>query len=312
MKPLIVCCLMIALACALCVSADTRKESEANLQALGAAAATYKRLHGQMPDRLSLLYEQGLITDLAVFSSPASQTTIENADQIDSQTDYTMIREIPDERPFRIVWEKEGLHDGKALALLSDRTVTLVSADITSEPVEQEKPLPAAAASTPVPVKPPALTEERALPVQRPAPAPKPDAYTLQCNRAAQLAAEGRWAESEAEARNAMTAEPDRARAHNLVAVAMHHQNKLFGAGLSHSDAVRLDPTVAHYYRDRARTYIKLNRDREALENYRTALRMEPQQTVWWQEFGTLLNALGRPTEAGQALQKAAGVNTTR
>jgi hypothetical protein len=98
-------------------------ECREHLSVLGNAVALYLRGNeGKLPARLSDLYVQGLVPDLAVFNCPGSGNKITAPDQIDGMTDYAIAPRLTAERPMRLLWEKQAHHQGKAVQFMSNRT----------------------------------------------------------------------------------------------------------------------------------------------------------------------------------------------
>jgi len=116
------------------------QQCRANLHTLGEAVRLYLVLHrGKLPQGMSELYTEGLVTELSVFVCPASDKTILSADQIDEQTDYEVTNKLA-KPPVRLFREKYGYHDGKALAFSSNRTFKLITAPKPPKPPEPVAP----------------------------------------------------------------------------------------------------------------------------------------------------------------------------
>lgn len=108
--------------------------SRRNLQILGEAIRMHLTLNNaRLPARLSELYKQGLVGSLRVFVSPSSGKTIVRASQIDELTDYACATELS-KPPMKLLWERYGLHDGKALVYHSDGTFTKIAAPAAPDP----------------------------------------------------------------------------------------------------------------------------------------------------------------------------------
>ena len=128
--------------------ANHEQQCRASLQTLGEAARLYLILHrGKLPQRMSELYTEGLVTELSGFVCPASGKTILSADQIDEQTDYEVTAKLA-KPPMRLFHEKYGYHDGKALAFYSNRTFKLTPAPQPPKPPEPVEPTTPAGTET--------------------------------------------------------------------------------------------------------------------------------------------------------------------
>lgn len=102
---------------------DARElESRENMRLLGEAIGLYIRQYGKLPPKPSDLFETGLIPDFSLFVIPSSGKTITNTDDIDRLTDYAIATTITEDRPMKLVWEKDGSLNRETLVYFSDRT----------------------------------------------------------------------------------------------------------------------------------------------------------------------------------------------
>jgi tetratricopeptide (TPR) repeat protein len=152
-------------------------ECQENLRALGDALKLYlMNNEGKLPSRLSELYKQGFVPDLATFSCPASGKRITEEAQIDQLTDYEVVDQAggdPKRRP--IIKEKYGYHDGMALVFNTDFSIDKVKAPappVSSDVAKVPEPKPNE------PVKPPDAPKDQPLPPVGPLEPPKPSEIT--------------------------------------------------------------------------------------------------------------------------------------
>jgi Tfp pilus assembly protein PilF len=246
-----------------------------NLQALGDALKFYEiDSEGKPPSRLSELYKQGLVPDLAIFSCPASGKRITEEAQIDQLTDYEIVAQASGDQKRRpMIKEKYGYHDGQALVFYSDRSIgkekgpappgTPQVATITP-PASQ----PQVASVPPKPKVPPKAAEE-------PGPAgPTPMAATYY-QRGLELSKQQKWQEAAAAFR----------------------------------EAIRLNSAVADYHYHLALTQGMLKQWTEAEKAVRRALSLKPNQGLYLTALGEIYFKQSRLTEALQAFQQAVKVD---
>jgi len=105
-----------------------------NLKAVGAAVRLYMLYNdGQRPDRISRLYEDGLILDPQMFVRPGSDKRVRDAAGIEELTDYTLPDKTSRDTGMPLLWERETPAANRPAAYYRDGSVR--SFDPDSGPV---------------------------------------------------------------------------------------------------------------------------------------------------------------------------------